>query len=328
MRSAPIPGCGDIATTGRCWTRRRETSTPSPSPPRSQPRRRGAPGPTGRQARLLPEAAGRPRRGARAHAGGGPPSPSRRPRWVTGAHLRRDAHHAGVGGGRCHRPGARGPLLHEPPPSGRRPPQPRPTTSRQLDWNLARPRAGAALRPGLCPFQLVGLRHRRPGSMACHGMDAAFWAFDLGFPHSGGAGDLQTLYPRQPKPPASPMTSRQGESWPHHRVLAGRRGPSGPPGPRSAGLNWPPREEMGGQMSGAGRAGRSWPASTESAGAGCRQGRRTQGYAAAPGEVPSARSGVAGCHPLGGQANSTFHARPTHRDGAARLPRIRLASRW
>ncbi len=128
--------------------------------------------------------------------------------------------------------------LHSPPPS--------------LDWNLwLGPAAERPYNPAYAPFNWRGwwdFGTGALGDMACHGMDAAFWALDLRYP-SSVVPETTRRYDESP-----PRSSRVVYSFP----ARGSRGPisvvwrdGGLWPPRPAGfpdtLQWPPAE-IGGQM--------------------------------------------------------------------------------
>ena len=124
-----------------------------------------------------------------------------------------------------------------------------PTT---LDWNLwLGPAPERPYNPAYAPFSWRGwwdFGTGALGDMACHGMDAAFWALDLGYP-SRIIPETTKLYDESP-----PKSSRVEYRFP----ARGDRGPvtvvwrdGGLWPPRPAGLpdtiDWPPAE-IGGQM--------------------------------------------------------------------------------
>lgn len=121
-----------------------------------------------------------------------------------------------------------------------------------LDWNLwLGPAPERPYNPAYAPFSWRGwwdFGTGALGDMACHGMDAAFWALDLRYP-TRVEPETSKLYPE-----TAPKFSRVTYRFP----ARGGRGPvtvywrdGGLWPPRPAGLpdtvNWPP-EEIGGQM--------------------------------------------------------------------------------
>ncbi len=121
-----------------------------------------------------------------------------------------------------------------------------------LDWNLwLGPAPERPYNPAYAPFSWRGwwdFGTGALGDMACHGMDAAFWALDLRYP-TRVEPETSKLYAE-----TAPKTSRVTYRFP----ARGGRGPvtvywrdGGLWPPRPAGLpdtvNWPP-EEIGGQM--------------------------------------------------------------------------------
>jgi predicted dehydrogenase len=121
-----------------------------------------------------------------------------------------------------------------------------------LDWNLwLGPAADRPYNPAYAPFNWRGwwdFGTGALGDMACHGMDAAFWALDLGYPtrvepetsklHDESAPKFSRVtydFPARGSRPAVRVIWRDGGLWP----------------PKPAGLpdnmEWPP-EEIGGQM--------------------------------------------------------------------------------
>lgn len=121
-----------------------------------------------------------------------------------------------------------------------------------LDWNLwLGPAPERPYNPDYMPFRWRGwwdFGTGALGDMACHGMDAAFWAFDLGYPSAVEA-ETTTLYdesapkssrvtywfPEKPGRPAIKVVWRDGGLWPAR--------PKG----LDATAKWPPAE-IGGQM--------------------------------------------------------------------------------
>ena len=121
-----------------------------------------------------------------------------------------------------------------------------------LDWNLwLGPAPDRPYNPGYAPFNWRGwwdFGTGALGDMACHGMDAAFWALELGYP-TRVEPETSKLYdetapkfsrvtydfPARGNRPAVKVIWRDGGLWP----------------PKPAGLpenmDWPP-EEIGGQM--------------------------------------------------------------------------------
>lgn len=121
-----------------------------------------------------------------------------------------------------------------------------------MDWNLwLGPAPERPYNPAYAPFNWRGwwdFGTGALGDMACHGMDAAFWAFDLGLP-TRVTPETSKLYAE-----TAPKTSRVTYQFP----ARGGRGPitvywrdGGLWPPRPDGLpdnmSWPP-EEIGGQM--------------------------------------------------------------------------------
>ncbi|MBK8003149.1 MAG: Gfo/Idh/MocA family oxidoreductase [Gemmatimonadetes bacterium] len=121
-----------------------------------------------------------------------------------------------------------------------------------MDWNLwLGPAPERPYSPAYAPFNWRGwwdFGTGALGDMACHGMDAAFWAFDLGLP-TRVTPETSKLYAE-----TAPKTSRVTYEFP----ARGGRGPitvywrdGGLWPPRPDGLpdnmSWPP-EEIGGQM--------------------------------------------------------------------------------
>ena len=121
-----------------------------------------------------------------------------------------------------------------------------------MDWNLwLGPAPERPYNPAYAPFNWRGwwdFGTGALGDMACHGMDAAFWAFDLGLP-TRVSPETSKLYAE-----TAPKTSRVTYDFP----AKGGRGPitvywrdGGLWPPRPDGLpdnmSWPP-EEIGGQM--------------------------------------------------------------------------------
>jgi predicted dehydrogenase len=121
-----------------------------------------------------------------------------------------------------------------------------------LDWNLwLGPAPERPYNPAYAPFAWRGwwdFGTGALGDMACHGMDAAFWAFDLGFP-TRVEPETSKLYPESApkssrvtyhfpaKADRGPITVywRDGGLWPAR--------PEGLPDT----MRWPP-EEIGGQL--------------------------------------------------------------------------------
>jgi predicted dehydrogenase len=121
-----------------------------------------------------------------------------------------------------------------------------------LDWNLwLGPAPDRPYNPAYAPFSWRGwwdFGTGALGDMACHGMDAAFWALDLGFP-TRVEPETSKLYPE-----TAPKVSRVTYHFPARGsrgavTVYWRDGGLWPPRPTGlpAGLNWPP-EEIGGQM--------------------------------------------------------------------------------
>jgi predicted dehydrogenase len=128
--------------------------------------------------------------------------------------------------------------LHNPPPT--------------LDWNLwLGPAPERPYNPAYAPFNWRGwwdFGTGALGDMACHGMDAAFWALDLKYP-TRIIPETSKLYPE-----TAPKSSRIEYHFPGNAsrgpvTVVWRDGGLWPP--RPAGLpetmEWPP-EEIGGQM--------------------------------------------------------------------------------
>jgi predicted dehydrogenase len=128
--------------------------------------------------------------------------------------------------------------LHHPPPT--------------LDWNLwLGPAPERPYNPAYAPFNWRGwwdFGTGALGDMACHGMDAAFWALDLKYP-TRIVPETTTLYAE-----TAPKSSRIEYRFPANAsrgpiTVVWRDGGLWPP--RPAGLpeilDWPP-EEIGGQM--------------------------------------------------------------------------------
>jgi len=121
-----------------------------------------------------------------------------------------------------------------------------------LDWNLwLGPAAERPYNPGYAPFNWRGwwdFGTGALGDMACHGMDAAFWALELGYP-TRVEPETSKLYDESP-----PKFSRVTYDFPARgnrpavRVIW-RDGGLWPPKPAGLpeNLEWPP-EEIGGQM--------------------------------------------------------------------------------
>ncbi|MDH5282693.1 MAG: Gfo/Idh/MocA family oxidoreductase, partial [Gemmatimonadota bacterium] len=121
-----------------------------------------------------------------------------------------------------------------------------------LDWNLwLGPAAERPYNPAYAPFNWRGwwdFGTGALGDMACHGMDAAFWALELGYP-TRVEPETSKLYdetaprfsrvtydfPARGNRPAVKVIWRDGGLWPPK--------PAGLPGT----MEWPP-EEIGGQM--------------------------------------------------------------------------------
>ncbi len=128
--------------------------------------------------------------------------------------------------------------LHTPPPT--------------LDWNLwLGPAPERPYNPAYAPFSWRGwwdFGTGALGDMACHGMDAAFWALDLKYP-TRIIPETTKLYPE-----TAPKSSRIEYHFPANAsrgpiTVVWRDGGLWPPKPAGLPdtLDWPP-EEIGGQM--------------------------------------------------------------------------------